>query len=199
MDVGLLYSGGRDSTLAGLLLSPIADVTAVTCSFAVTDDAANARAAADAVGFPVETVALDEAVAREAVARMVADGFPRHGIQQVHEHALERVAGSGVDAVADGTRRGDRAPTVDPPLAQHLEDTHDVHHVAPLAGLGRGAVDALADAHLRVETGPSEALPTGDYEAELRALLAREYGDDEVDRVFPDHVQSRVRGRAPKS
>jgi predicted subunit of tRNA(5-methylaminomethyl-2-thiouridylate) methyltransferase len=197
MDVGLLYSGGKDSTLAGLLLDPVADVTCLVCSFGITDTAATARDAARAVGFDVEGVALEPDVAEEAVATIAADGFPRHGIQTVHEHALETAAELGYDAIADGTRRGDRAPTVDRAVAQHLEDTHDVSHVAPLAGMGRAAVDALADAHLSVATGESESLPTGDYEAELRALMAETHGRETVERVFPTHVQSRVRGRAP--
>jgi hypothetical protein len=195
MDVAVCYSGGTDSTLAALLLDPVADVTLVGGTFGVTDDVERARAAARAVGLPFETVDLDESVAREAVDRMVDDGYPRNGIQAVHEHALETVAGLDVDAVADGTRRDDRVPRVDRPLAQSLEDRHGVAHLAPLAGIGREAVDAFAASLLRVETGPSETLVTGDYEAELRALLAAEHGPAAVERIFPDHVQSRVVGR----
>jgi predicted subunit of tRNA(5-methylaminomethyl-2-thiouridylate) methyltransferase len=172
MDVGLLYSGGTDSTLAALFLDGLADVTLLGCTFGVTDDYEHAREAAIAVGFPFERVDLDVAVAREAVARMDADGYPRAGIQQVHEHALERAARLDFDAVADGTRRDDRAPTVDRSLAQSIEDRHGVAHVAPLAGVGHGAIDALAETHLIVERGPSERLGTDDYEAELRTLLA---------------------------
>jgi predicted subunit of tRNA(5-methylaminomethyl-2-thiouridylate) methyltransferase len=127
---------------------------------------------------------------------MVADGFPRNGIQQVHEHALERLAeAKDFDLVADGTRRDDRAPTVDRPLAQSIEDRFGVGYVAPLAGFGRGAVDRLVAAHLDVETGPSEAIPKADYETELRAMLREAHGEAAVERVFPAHEQSRVRGR----
>jgi len=196
MDVGVLYSGGTDSTLAALLLDPYADVTCLTCTFGVTDDHEHARNAAAAVGFPAATVELDPNVAHVAVAEMVEDGFPRNGIQRVHEHALERAAELDYDAIADGTRRDDRVPTVERSLAQSVEDRHDVSHLAPLAGFGRAAIDDLAEAHLTVETGPSEALQKGDYEAELRALLAAEYGDEQVAEIFPEHTQSRVLGRA---
>jgi len=195
MDVGLLYSGGTDSTLAALCLDGLADVTLLGCTFGITDDYEHARRAASAVGFSFRRVDLDGAVAREAVARMDEDGFPRHGIQQVHEHALERAAGLGFDAVADGTRRDDRAPTVDRALAQSLEDRHGVAHLAPLAGVGHGAIDALVGAHLTVQRGPSESLETGDYETELRTLLAAEFGRERVREVFPEHTQSRVTGR----
>ncbi|MFT4923453.1 MAG: putative subunit of tRNA(5-methylaminomethyl-2-thiouridylate) methyltransferase [Haloarculaceae archaeon] len=195
MAVGLLYSGGTDSTLAAILLDPVCEVTLLGCTFGVTDDYEHAREAARAVGFPFQRVDLEESVAHEAIEEMVADGYPRNGIQMVHEHALERAASLAFDAVADGTRRDDRVPRVERSLAQSIEDRHDVAHLAPLAGIGRGAIDALAEAHLTVETGPSETLPTGDYEAELRALLAEEYGPGRVAEIFPAHTQSRVTGR----
>jgi predicted subunit of tRNA(5-methylaminomethyl-2-thiouridylate) methyltransferase len=195
MEVGLLYSGGEDSTLAACLLDGLCDVTLCCGTFGVTDDYRQAREAGRRLGFETAVLELDPAVAREAVDRMVADGYPREGIQRVHEHALERAAVAW-PAVADGTRRDDRAPTVDRPLAQSLEDRHGVAHLAPLAGVGRGAVDELAGAHLAVETGPSADLTTGDYEAELRALMRRKHGQGTVEAVFPDHVQSRVTGWA---
>lgn len=196
MEVGLLYSGGKDSTLAALLLDGLSDVTLLCCTFGLTDDHEHAREAAAAIGFPARRVELDPEVAREAVEQIDADGFPRNGIQRVHEHALEVAAGLGYDAVADGTRRGDRVPTVDRPLAQRIEDRHGTAHLAPLAGVGRAAVDALVAEHLVVETGPSASVPKGDYEAELRALLAAEHGPDRVAELFPEHTQSRVLGRA---
>jgi hypothetical protein len=125
---------------------------------------------------------------------MVEDGYPRNGIQRVHEHALERVAELDVVAVADGTRRDDRVPTVSRAQAQSLEDRHDVDYLAPLSGFGRRAVDRLVDATLDVESGPSEEISKGDYEGELRALIAEEHGRETVSNVFPDHDQTYVRG-----
>jgi predicted subunit of tRNA(5-methylaminomethyl-2-thiouridylate) methyltransferase len=194
MEVGVLYSGGRDSTLAALLLDDVCDVTLLGGTFGITDDYEHASVAAEAVGFRFERVALDESTARAATDRILADGYPRHGIQLVHEHAFERAARRGYDAVADGTRRDDRVPTVDRPLAQSLEDRHGIAHLAPLAGVGSGAVDALAETHLDVETGPSEDIEKGDYEAELRALIAEEHGRERVADLFPEHTQSRVTG-----
>ncbi len=198
MRAALLFSAGKDSTLAGLLLEDFYDVTLVTASFGVVDPEP-AREAADALGFPHATVDLDPDVARDAVERMYDDGYPRNGIQQVHEHAVERVAAGDwtdeLDAVADGTRRDDRVPTIERPFAQSVEDRFGVDYLAPLAGIGRGAIDDMAAGRLVVETGPSAEIPKADYEVELRALLVEAYGDGAVAEVFPDHTQSRVRGR----
>lgn len=195
MDCGLLYSAGKDSTLAALVLEDFFDVTLVSGSFGILDAAEQGREAAEAVGFPFESLALDTEVAEDAVERMVEDGYPSGGVQLVHEHALETLAATGEwDAVADGTRRDDRAPTVDRPLAQSVEDSFDVEYVAPLAGFGRGAIDRLVEERLVVESGPSESVPKADYETELRALMAEEYGEGVVNDVFPEHTQSRVVG-----
>ncbi|MUV89093.1 alpha hydrolase [Halapricum sp. CBA1109] len=195
MEVAVAFSGGKDSGLTALLLEPFYDVTLVCATAGVTDAADDAREAADALGLPFEAAELDEGVFRDAADRMVEDGFPRHGIQTVHDHALEVIAGLDYDAVADGTRRDDRVPTVSRASAQSLEDRHGVDYLAPLTGFGRGAVDRLVESSLDVESGPSESIPKGDYETELRAIIAAEYGADAVAEVFPEHTQTRVRGR----
>src|SRR6056297_519129 len=195
MELALLYSGGKDSLLAALLLDEFYDVRLVTAHFGVTDDFQHARDAAAELGFPFETIVLDRAVAADAVDRMHEDGFPRNGIQQVHDHALEQVADLAVDAIADGSRRDDRVPTVSRATAQSLEDRHGVDYIAPLSGFGRHAVDDLVAANFEVETGPSETVPKADYEGELRAVLADRHGEDAVGDVFPEHEQTYVHGR----
>ncbi|GAA0275133.1 DUF7411 family protein [Halobacterium noricense] len=194
MRLGLLYSGGKDSTLAALLVERFYDVTLVTAHFGVTDEHEHAERAADAAGFAFRALELDREVAKDAVERMREDGYPRNGIQHVHEEALEAVAALDFDAVADGTRRDDRVPTVSRAQAQSLEDRHGVDYLSPLAGFGRGAVDRLVDAELDVEVGPSEEIPRADYEAELRAILREEHGEDAIREVFPDHDQTYVHG-----
>lgn len=195
MDVGLLYSGGKDSTLAALLLDPVADVTLVTGRFGITDDWKNARATAAATGFDFVSVDLDPSIATRAVNRMVDDGYPRNGIQMVHVHALETLAESdGFDAVADGTRRDDRVPQLSNDRVQSLEDRNGVEYIRPLQGFGRGAVDDVVERTLQFEAGPSEEIPRADYEAELRTLLANEYGPDAVGEIFPEHEQTYVTG-----
>ncbi|SEW15829.1 DUF7411 family protein [Natrinema salifodinae] len=192
MELGLLYSGGKDSTLAALLLEEFYDVTLVTAHFGVTDDWKHARETADTVGFAFERLECDLDVAREAVERIREDGFPRNGIQHVHQHALERLAAREFDAIADGTRRDDRVPTVSRAQAQSLEDRHGVDYIAPLSGFGRAAVDRLVDARLDVTVGPSEEIDRADYEAELRAVIAEQEGPAAIAEYFPDHNQTYV-------
>lgn len=194
MDLGLLYSGGKDSSFAALLLDSFYSVTLLTATFGITDDWKHARRSADSTGFEFRTLDLDPAVAEDAVDRLQEDGFPRNAIQRVHTHALEELAGEDFSAIADGTRRDDRVPTVSRAQAQSLEDRHEVDYIAPLSGFGRGAVDRLVDAHLTVESGPSESIPRADYEAELRTLLAERAGQEAVSETFPDHEQTSVIG-----
>jgi len=194
MDLALLYSGGKDSTLAALVLDEFYEVSLVTARFGVTDDWRRAREAAERLGYDFRTVDLEAEVAETAVERMYEDGYPRNGIQHAHEHALEAIAALDVDAVADGTRRDDRVPTISRAQAQSLEDRHDVDYLAPLSGFGRRAVDRLVDATLDVESGPSEEIPRADYESELRALLVERHGAAAVEEVFPDHHQTYVHG-----
>ena len=195
MELALLYSGGKDSSLAATLLDRFYDVRCVTGSFGLTDDWEHAERAATELGFPFERVDLDRVVAEEAAERMIADGYPRNGIQRVHEHALETIAERDVDAIADGSRRDDRVPTVSRAQAQSLEDRHGVDYISPLSGFGRHAVDRLVEATFEVEQGPSEQVPKADYEDELRALIAADHGEDTVAEVFPAHDQTYVRGR----
>ncbi len=189
--VGVLFSGGKDSTLAAVLLDPFYEVSLVTGTFGITDDWQHAGQVAATLGYPHHRLQLDRSVAERALQDLRDDGYPRNGIQRIHEHALERASTLSVDAIADGTRRDDRVPTIDRPAAQSFEDRHGLSYVTPLSGFGREAIDQLAARTLRIETGPSETIKKGDYETELRARLA----PAEIDRIFPAHQQSVVRGR----
>ena len=198
----VLFSGGKDSALAALLLEPHYDVTLVTCGFGLTSLVEDAAESAAALSLPHERRRLPDTVLESAVDRLLDDGYPNEAVQSVHEAAVELLAeessdpeGAAWDVVADGTRRDDRTPTVSRPFAQSVEDRHGVSHVAPLAGFGRRAVDRLVETRLAVETGPSEELPKGDYETALRSALRERAGEDAVAEVFPAHVQSRVVGR----
>jgi len=192
MELGLLYSGGKDSTLAALVLDRFYDITLVTAHFGITDEYEHAREAASATDFEFRDLELDREVADDAAELMLEDGYPRNGIQHVHEQALEAVAGLGFDAIADGTRRDDRVPTVSRAQAQSLEDRHEIDYIAPLSGFGRSAVDRLVEARLDVTVGPSEEIDRADYEAELRALIAEEEGRAAIADYFPDHDQTYV-------
>ncbi len=198
-ELALLFSGGKDSAIAALLLEPHFEVTLVTCDFGVTAAAESAAASASCLALDHQSHRLPESVLDRALEQLAEDGYPNRSIQLVHEAALEAVARESAEqgwvAVADGTRRDDRAPTVSRAIAQSLEDRHGIWHLAPLAGIGRGAIDALVSRWLEIESGPSETVASADYEGALRQALVDREGAGAVQRVFPPHTQSRVVGR----
>lgn len=195
MEVGLLFSGGKDSSLAALLLEPFYDVQLITVHFGVTEDWQHAARAAGALDLPFEAIELDRSIANDSVGQMLEDGYPRDGIQAVHLAALEAIAQREVPVIADGTRRDDRVPSVSRAQAQSIEDRNNVQYLAPLSGFGRGAVDDLVDRLLDVEIGESAHIDRADYEAELRILLAERGGEQAIEDIFPPHEQTAVRGR----
>jgi predicted subunit of tRNA(5-methylaminomethyl-2-thiouridylate) methyltransferase len=71
MKVQVLYSGGKDSSLAAILLEPFFDVELVTCTFGLENSWENARDAAREVGFPFRLVRLDLAILEESIDVML--------------------------------------------------------------------------------------------------------------------------------
>jgi len=190
MKAGVLFSGGKDSALAAILLSPFAQIELVTMSFGIVSN--DAAAVARALGFPHVTISLEEELATTSVDAMIKDGYPNRGINHVHKKALEYAA-ERYSFVADGTRRDDKAPLLTLQEARSLEDRLRVDYIRPLLGYGRRAIDALTAAHLEVTYGECISF---DYEVELRRLMEISYGHDAVNRVFPTrHLQSKVTKR----
>jgi len=190
MKIGVLFSGGKDSALAAILLSPFAQIELVTVSFGIVPN--DASSVARLLGFPHVTIGLEAALATATVDVMIKDGYANRGISHVHKSALERVA-ARYQVVADGTRRDDKAPLLNASEARSLEDRSAIDYVRPLLGYGRRAINALADAHLEVTYGECISF---DYEVELRSVMERSYGHEAVKTIFPpEHIQSRVTGR----
>ncbi len=190
MKIGVLWSGGKDSSLAAVLLSPFATVELVSISFgAVANDASSS---AQLLGYSHKAIELDKAYAMRAIDMMVDDGYPNNGLNFVHTSALEHVA-SRYEAVADGTRRDDKAPLLSAAAVHSLEDRLGVNYVRPLLGYGRRMIDAFVGAHFEVIYGERVSF---DYETELRELMAAAHGPDAVKNVFPiRHAQSKVTAR----
>ena len=190
MKVGILFSGGKDSALAAILLSPFAQIELATVSFGIVPN--DAASVARVLGIPHVIIGLEAALATATVDAMIEDGYPNRGINHVHKTALERAA-ARYQVVADGTRRDDKAPLLNVREARSLEDRSGIDYVRPLLGYGRRAIDALADAHLEVTYGECISF---DYEVELRRVMESSYGSEAVQAVFPqEHIQSRVTGR----
>ncbi|MGZ4912066.1 MAG: DUF7411 family protein [Halobacteriota archaeon] len=190
MKVGVLFSGGKDSSLAALLLSPFFHVELVSISFGITPN--DAPSIARLLGFSHTAIKLEEEHAMQAIETMVNDGYPNNGINVIHKVAIERAAVL-YEVVADGTRRDDRVPLLSNGEARSLEDRLGINYVRPLLGYGRSMIDALIEAHFEVVYGEGVSF---DYEGELREVMATVYGPEAVGNIFPaQHVQSKVTAR----
>ncbi len=190
MRVGVLWSGGKDSSLAAVLLSPFAYVELISVSFgSVSNDAASS---ARVLGFSHNAIEIEKDYAMQAIDVMMHDGYPNNGLNLAHELAIEHAA-PGYDSIADGTRRDDKAPLLSVGKARSLEDRLGINYVRPLLGFGRRMIDALTTAHFEVAYGESVSF---DYERELRRIMATVYGHQAVTDIFPaHHVQSKVVAR----
>ncbi len=187
MKAGVLFSGGKDSTLAAFLLSPFIDVELVTVNFGVVPN--DAAEVAKILGFSFKSLEVEAEIATSIVEAMIADGFPNNGINEVHKIALARAAGTYA-IVADGTRRDDKVPMLSASAVRGLEDARGVKYIRPLLGYGRNFIDELVARHFDVIYGECVSF---DYEVELREVMRTMYGEKSISDVFPkSHQQSKV-------
>jgi predicted subunit of tRNA(5-methylaminomethyl-2-thiouridylate) methyltransferase len=194
MRAGVLFSGGKDSALAALLLAPHYEVEAVTVASDGGSGLAAVEAAGRALGLAWRVVRLPGEVLGTALDRLAADGYPNNAINLVHRWALEALARE-YPVVADGTRFDDRVPMLGPDEARSLMDRCGCAYVRPLLGFPRAEVDRLAGRYLEVERGETGTIPNGDYERDLRAGIAARGLDPAP--LFPaSHEQTLVRGRS---
>lgn len=188
-EVAVLYSGGRDSSLAACILSSYYEVKLITVSFGVLDTWKHAHEAAKALGFDHKVKKFERSIAEKALEMIIKDGFPKNGINFVHKHALRALA-EEYSVVADGTRREDRVPYLSLGEIRSLEDKYAVEYIAPLRGMGYKTIRKLAESIFKIEEHASEAQKNSDYESEIRAIINRESRA----KVFPSHMQSTVVG-----
>ncbi|MDF1556588.1 MAG: alpha hydrolase [ANME-2 cluster archaeon] len=195
MKVSVLFSSGKDSSLAALLLEPFFQVELVTISFGIEPTHDVAAESALKLGFPHTVVTLPSSCIEEAASMLMEAGSPGGPINYLHQQALEAVCSKPhTRVVADGTRRDDRVPLLTMPQVQSLEDRHNIMYIRPLFGYGRSVIDALVQQHLEIEQAQSDNIKKADYEAELRAFIRKQYieGESIVERLFPYHIQSHV-------
>lgn len=194
-DAGVLYSGGKDSSLAAIMLGTYYEVELNTFTFDPARPLPDTEAAARSLGFPMRRRVFPENTLNEAVDAVIRDGFPNTAINRVHRTAVEFLC-KEYRVVADGTRFDDRVPMLTRAEVQSLEGRTGCSYVRPLLGFTRKEVDRLVDRFLLVRHGETGTIRNGDYEAEIRdACRAR--GID-PGTLFPTgHDQSLVIGRKP--
>ncbi|NLA38235.1 MAG: alpha hydrolase [Methanomicrobiales archaeon] len=193
MEAGLLFSGGKDSALAAILLARDYGVELNTCVFDPDRKILAVEAAAAVLDLPFRMRVLGIDLLEEAVDLLLSRGYPNDAISMVHRAAVETLAGE-YTVVGDGTRRDDRVPRIDRSDVQRLETTTGCSYIRPLLGYGRSEVERLAGRLLLVQYGEAESVGSGDYEQEIRRAI-RARGIDPALYFPPRHQQSLVVGR----
>lgn len=193
MKAGVLFSGGKDSSLAAVLLSRDYSVELNTFVFRPGRPLPSVAEAARALGYPWHVRIFDHDLLSRAADMVISSGFPNEAIQMVHREALRELC-SHYRVIADGTRFDDRVPMLSRDEVQCLQDTCRCSYLRPLLGFPRKEVDRLAALHLKVTFGETGSFGNGDYEAELREEVSAR--GKNVSRYFPaHHEQSLVTGK----
>jgi len=191
MHVALLFSGGKDSSLAAYLLGKLGfDIKLVCATFGVNDNWKHAQKSAEALGYDFEAINIEHRILDEAADIVIRDGYPRHAIDLLHKHALEAAAERGYKVLSDGTRRDDKSPRLSMQDYRALEDGYKVEYLPVLWGFGHKTINRMATELFEITEGESSKINKGDYEGELRTYLEK-MGLD-INKIFPAHTQSRV-------
>jgi predicted subunit of tRNA(5-methylaminomethyl-2-thiouridylate) methyltransferase len=193
MKAGVLYSGGKDSSLAAILLGTYYEVELNTFVFDPLRHIPSVEAAAGALGYPLKKRVFREGMMNEMADLVIAKGYPNDAINAVHQAAVELLAAE-YDVVGDGTRFDDRVPMLPREAVQSLMSRTGCSYVRPLLGYPRREVDRLADQIFVVNYGETGTIRNGDYESEIRDTI-RARGLDPASLFPAHHEQSLVVGR----
>ncbi|WP_421908110.1 DUF7411 family protein [Methanolacinia petrolearia] len=197
MKAGILFSGGKDSSLAALMISRDYEAELNTFVFDGDRKIPSVEKAAEALGLPLIKRVFDEGLLEKVMEMMVNDGFPNSAINLVHRSAICSLSRE-YDVIGDGTRLNDRVPMLDYAEVQSIEAKYQCALVRPLLGYGRREVNRLAGKHFTVEYGETGTIENGDYENEIRTAFSVQ-GLDPYE-IFPSHhEQSLVTGKALRS
>jgi hypothetical protein len=197
MKAGVLFSGGKDSALAAVLLSRDYEVELNTFVFSPGQEPVSARKAAGILGFPWKKRIFEEGFLERIADMVVACGYPNEAILEVHRRALAMLC-QGYPVVADGTRMDDRVPVLSRDEVWSLQDRTGCSYIRPLQGYGWREVNRLAARNFVTVSGETGTVENGDYERWIREAL-RDRGLDVLSFFPRDHRQTVVLQRAPES
>ena len=193
MKAGVLYSGGKDSSLMAVILHKLGyQVELVTVNFGIFPSWKPAAQSAQTLGFSHRILNLSQDLLDDEMEIILKDGFPNHGLNHIHFHSLQKAAES-YHVVADGTRRDDRVPKLNNDQIRSFEDSKDVEYLN-LAGFGHRTINNLSKNLFVVKKELTGMNNNSDYEIEIRFLIDQLRGDETASRIFPEHMQSRVIG-----
>lgn len=190
--VHLLFSGGKDSCLAAIILSKFFEVDLVTCTFGLLANWQKAEEVAKKLNMPFRLLELAQTILEEASEKIIKDGFPANGIKLIHKKALEKTAETS-EFIADGVRRDDRVPVLSLSEIKQIEDKFNIHYIQPLMGYSRKTINLLVDKFFTVKEYKNVEDVGAEYEFELREFIKRKYGPEKVKEIFPEnHTHSVV-------
>ena len=193
MKAGVLFSGGKDSSLAAIMLSENYDVELNTFVFSASSAIPQIEQAAAALGFPHYKRTLPPGLLYKVVEMIQEYGNPAEAIQRIHREAV-RVLCDQYGVIGDGTRFGDRVPVLTDDEVRSISDGRGCSYVRPLIGYPKREVQRLVVRHLVVTYGETGQIRSGDYEHEIRWELERR--GIPVSSFFPSgHEQSLVTAR----
>ena len=193
MKAGVLFSGGKDSSLAAIMLGTYYEVELNFFVFDPSRQVPSVDAAAQALGFPLIKRVFRKGFLDDMVDLVKTCGYPNDAINTVHQVAVETLS-SEYAVVGDGTRFNDRVPMLTRAEVQSLGNRTGCSYVRPLLGYVKPEVDRLVNRFLVVKYGETGTIRNGDYEAEIREACAARGID--VSSLFPaHHDQSLVIGR----
>jgi len=193
MKAGVLFSGGKDSSLAAIMLGTYYEVELNFFVFDPSRQVPSVDAAAQVLGFPLIKRVFRKGFLDDMVDLVKTCGYPNDAINSVHQVAVETLS-SEYAVVGDGTRFNDRVPMLTRADVQSLGNRTGCSYVRPLLGYVKPEVDRLVDRFLVVKYGETGTIRNGDYEAEIREACAARSID--VSSLFPaHHDQSLVIGR----
>jgi hypothetical protein len=171
MKAGVLYSGGKDSSLAAIMLGTYYEVELNVFVFNPSRQVPSVDAAAQALGFPLIKRVFRKGLLNEMVDLVNACGYPNDAINRVHQIAVETLS-SEYRIVGDGTRFNDRVPMLSRAEVQSLGNRTGCSYVRPLLGYVKPEVDRLVDRFLVVKYGETGTISNGDYETEIREVVS---------------------------
>lgn len=191
MKACVLYSGGKDSSLMGLILKKLNfDVELCTVNFGIYDSYIPACLSAKSLGFKHKVLKYDVNILDKASNMIIEDGFPNEGIKFLHESVIEKAA-EDYDIVADGTRRDDKTPKLNKNQIRSLEDRKNVQYIN-LDSFGYKTIENITSKLFKISHERSNKDNNSDYEVEIRTLIDEKGGKSKD--IFPEHYQTRVIG-----
>jgi len=193
MKACVLYSGGKDSSLIAVIHKELGyDIELITLNFGVFDSFKPAAESASSLGFKHRVFKADKSIIENATRIIIDDMFPNNGINYIHKEALDLVS-KNYEVIADGTRRDDKIPKLNQSEINSIEARRKVEYIN-LRGFGHKTINNLSEKLFEVKKEQTNMENNSDYEIEIRHLINEINGENLAQKIFPDHVQSRVMG-----